>query len=105
MSYFPKPGQGRIGTTQVVDYTSVSAPVTSVFGAQTYIVRLAAQSPVHYHIYDGAASSTATSSDPLLPATVVEVIGVTPGQKVSFIKAAGGNITSADGRVTVTELT
>jgi hypothetical protein len=105
MSGYPKYGQGRHGTTQVIDVTSVSAGVTSVFGAQTYLVRLAAASPVHYRIYSGQVSSVATSTDPLLPATVVEVVGVAPGQRITAIKAQGGNITSADGRMTVTELT
>ena len=104
MPAFPQYGQGRPLTTQALDYTSTSAAVTSAFGAQTYCVRLAATSAVHYHIYDGQASSTATSADPLLPNQIIDVVNVTAGQKVSAIKAAGGSVTSADGRMTVTEL-
>jgi hypothetical protein len=93
---------GRVSSTQFLDYTSVSA-ASSVFGTQTYILRLCATSPIHYHVFDGAASSTCTSTDPLLGAGLTEVVGVSPGQKVSVIKAAGPP-TSGDGRVTITEL-
>jgi hypothetical protein len=104
MSGYPKNGQGRVIATQALDFTSVSASTTA-FTSQTYLVRLAANAPVHYHVYGGSgSSSTATSADPLLPAQVFEIIGVAPGQRVSAIKASGGNITSADGRMTITEL-
>ena len=105
MPAFPQYGQGRPLTTQALDYTSTSAAVTSAFGAQTYCVRLAATSAVHYHIYDaGQGSSTAASTDPLLPNQIIDIVNVTAWQKVSAVKAAGGTVTSADGRMTVTEL-
>src|SRR5262245_28314753 len=85
-----------------LDYTSVSAS-TAVFGSQTYLVRLAATSPIHYRIITGSdVSSTCTSADPLLPINVVEIVGVPPGSRLSAIKAA--MTTSADGRLTITEL-
>jgi len=86
-----------------LDYTSVSAS-TAPFGSQTYAVRLAATSPIHYRIISGSdVSSTCTSADPLLPTNAVEIVGCAPGSKLSAIKAAGPP-TSADGRLTVTEL-
>jgi hypothetical protein len=104
MAYFPKHGQGRIIASQALDVTSVSAS-TAAFGAQTYLVRLAANTPIHYRVFSGTGvSSTCTSSDPMLPAQTFEIIGVAPGEKLSAIKASGGTITSADGRMTITEL-
>jgi hypothetical protein len=92
----------RVIANQFIDYTSVSAQ-SSVFTGQTYILRLAATSPIHYHIFSGTgASSTCDSTDPLLPSNY-EIIGVQPGARVSVIKAAGLP-TSGDGRVTITEL-
>jgi hypothetical protein len=104
MAGYPKYGQGRHGRTQTIDVTSVSAGVTSVLGTQTYFVRVAANTPIHLRVYDTTVSSTATSADPIVPVQVVEVVGVTPGQRISAIKASGGAVTSADGRVTITEL-
>lgn len=90
--------------SMALDYTSVSAQVSTAFGGQTYLVRLAATSPIHYRITAGSGeSSTCTSADPLLPTNVVEIVGCAPGSKLSAIKAAGPP-TSADGRLTVTEL-
>ena len=86
-----------------LDYTSVSAQVSTAFGGQTYIVRLVATSPIHYRITSGTGdSSTCTSADPLLPINVVEIVGCAPGSKISAIKSA--MTTSADGRLTITEL-
>lgn len=104
MSYYPKYGQGRHGTSQALDFTSVSAGVTSAFGAQTYVVRLSTTAPVHYKVYGGEVSSTADSTFPLLHVNMVEYVGVAPGQKISAVKASGGSITSADGRMTITEI-
>ena len=85
-----------------LDYTSVSAS-TAPFSSQTYGIRLAATSPIHYRIISGTGvSSTCTSADPLLPINVVEIVGVSPGQRLSAIKSAMA--TSADGRLTITEL-
>lgn len=99
--------RGRVITTQAVDYTSSTVPnsTATAFSAETYIVRLAATSAMHYHVFGGSdTSSTCTSADPLLPAGQYEIVCVTPGQKVSFIIATGGTVSSAAGRVTVTEL-
>jgi hypothetical protein len=104
MTGYPKYAQGRHGVTIKLDVTSVSVSTTPIV-AQTYEVRIAANTPIHYRIYDAGVSSTCTSADPILPISVVEVVGVTQGQRLSFIKASGGAVTSADGLVTVTQLT
>lgn len=89
--------------TYALDYTSTSAS-TQVFGAWTNAIRIAGTSAFHYRILDAAINSTCTSADPLVPNGWVEIKLVTPGQRLSAIKASGGTITSADGRITVTEL-
>ncbi len=100
-AFLPKVTQWRLITNQTLDYTSVSAS-TAVFGTETYIVRLAATSSIHFRILDAAVSSTCTSADPILPVGIYEYVGVTPGQRISVIKA---NIpTSADGRLIVSEI-
>jgi hypothetical protein len=104
MAQFPKYSQGRHERTQVLDFTSVSAGATSAFASQTYIVRLAATAPAHYKIYDPVTTSTATSASPILHIGMVEYVGVAPGQRITAIKAGGGSITSADGRMTITEI-
>lgn len=95
---------GKVTSTQALDFTSASGSST-VFGSQTYVIRLAGTAAFHFHIFGGSdTTSTCTSADPLVPSTWVETINVTPGQKVSVIKASGGTVTSSDGRVTITEL-
>jgi len=92
----------QTGRNVALDYTSVSVQTSSV-SAQTYAVRLSATSPIHYRIVTGSdVSSTCTSADPLLPINFVEIVGIQPGSKISAIKSA--MTTSADGRLTITEL-
>ena len=93
-----------LGTTQTVAYDATVA-ITNAFGAQTRMVRLVANSACHYHIYEAAGTATATAADPLLPALWVEYVIVSPGQKISAIKAAtAGSITAAAGTLWVTEV-
>src|SRR5712692_2748757 len=93
----------RHGPTQTIAYTGTSAAITNAFGAQTYQVRVVANSACHIKIGDGA--QTATVSDPLLPASWVDVITVTPGQRIAAIRAAtDGLVTATSGTLWVTEL-
>lgn len=92
----------RYGVTQTIGYDGSTA-ITNAFGAQTYQIRLVANSACHYKIGDGA--QTAAASDPFLPANWVEWITVTPGQRISAIKAAtGGLVTATAGTLWVTEV-
>ena len=60
-------------------------------------------SACHFKIGDGV--QTATTSDPFLPANWESVFIVTPGQRISAIKAAtGGLVTATAGTLWVTEL-
>ena len=56
-----------------------------------------------FRIGDGA--QTATTSDPFLPANVVQYVIVSPGQRISAIKAAtNGLVTATAGTLWVTEM-
>lgn len=102
MSFFPKQPSSRIGATQTIAYDS-SAAITNAFGSETYQLRLVANSACCFRIGDGA--QTATTADPLLPANAVEYVIVSPGQRISAIKAAtNGLVTATAGTLWVTEL-
>lgn len=93
---------GKNGTTQVVAYTTAAAATSSAVGTQTRQIRIVSNSACHYAI---GTSPTAVVTDPLLPSLQVEYVSITPGQKVSAIRAAtGGGITATDGSLWVTEL-
>lgn len=103
MSFYPKKGSSRPGTTQTIAYDG-SVAISNAFGAETYQIRLAANSACHYKIGDGA--QTAAATDPFLPANVIEYLIVSPGQRISAIKApTNGLVTATAGTLTVTEMT
>ncbi len=102
MSFFPKQPYSRVGTTQTIAYNA-SVAITNAFGPETYQLRLVADSACCYRIGDGA--QTATTADPFLPANTVEYVIVSPGQRISAIKAAtDGLVTTTAGTLWVTEL-
>ena len=102
MGFFPKQQASRIGVTQTIAYDA-SVAITNAFGAETYQLRLSADSACNYRIGDGA--QTATTADPFLPANVVEYVIVSPGQRISAIKAAtNGLVTATAGTLWVTEM-
>jgi hypothetical protein len=91
----------RIGVTQIISYDGTTA-ITNAFGAQTYQIKIMATTACNYHIYDSTGSATASNTtDPALPANWVDYLTVSPGQKISALKASGGTA----GILTVTELT
>lgn len=95
-------GAHRNGTTQAVAYTGTAAASTDAVGAQTRRVRIVANSACHYTF---AAAPTATTSDPFLPANWVEERTVTPGQKISAVRAGtDGLVTATSGTLWITEL-
>lgn len=95
----------RQGVTQTAAYTGTSATVTNPFGAQTYLLRIVANSACHYKVVE-AAGGAATVTDSFLPASWVEYLIVSPGQKISAIQAAtAGLITGTAGSLFVTEMT
>lgn len=102
MSFFPKQPSSRTGATQTIAFDA-SAAIVNAFGPETYQLRLVADSACCYRIGDGA--QTATAADPFLPANTIEYVIVSPGQRISAIKAAGnGLVTATAGTLWVTEM-
>ncbi len=82
-------------TTQIKAYTT-SAAITNAFAESTHIIRVVASTACHIKI---AKTPTATTSDPYLPADVVEYFIVNPGQKIAAVQVSDG------GNLNVTEMT
>ncbi len=102
MSFFPKQPASRVGVTQTIAFDA-SAAIANPFAVETYQLRLVANSACCYRIGDGA--QIATSADPFLPANTVEYVIVSPGQRISAIKAAtNGLVTATAGTLWVTEM-
>jgi hypothetical protein len=102
MSFFPKQPSSRVGSTQTIAYDA-SVAIANAFGPETFQLRLAANSACCFRIGDGA--QTATTADTYLPANVIEYVIVSPGQRISVIKAASnGLVTATAGTLWVTEL-
>lgn len=96
---------GRLGVTQTIAFDSTT-PITNPFGSQTYQLRLVSNSACNFHIYENGGTATATAADPFLPANWETYVTVTPGQKISALKAAtNGLVTATAGTLWVTELT
>lgn len=106
MSAFEHQSSSRNGTTQAVAFTGTAATITNAFGGETWQVRLTANADCHYVISEAANVTTATvSNGAYLPARWVEYVTVTPGQKISVIRAAtDGIVTATSGTLLVTEL-
>jgi hypothetical protein len=102
MSFFPKQPSSRAGATQTIAFDA-SAAITNAFGPETYQLRLVADSACCFRIGDGA--QTATIADAFLPANTIEYVIVSPGQRISAIKAAtNGLVTATAGTLWVTEM-
>lgn len=91
-------GVPSLGTAQVASVTNSSVQMTA-FGASTTLVRIACSlGHCHYQIGTNPTASLTTSS--MIPNNSIEIVAVTPGQKIAFIKDA--TVTSST--VSVTEL-
>lgn len=102
MSFFPKHPSSRVGTTQTIAFDASSA-IANAFGAESYQIRLVADAACCYRIGDGV--QTATTADVFLPANTIEYVIVSPGQRISAIKAASnGLVTATAGTLWVTEM-
>jgi hypothetical protein len=91
-------GVASIGTTQNATVTTTSVQMTA-FGASTTMIRIAC-SQGHAHFAIGANPTASLTTSPIIPNNHVDIIRVTPGQKIAFIKDAG----IATSTVSVTEL-
>jgi hypothetical protein len=91
-------GVASNGTTQVATVTSSSVQMTA-FGATTTMIRIAcSQGHAHYAIGTNPTASITTSA--MIPNNCVEIVRVSPAEKIAFIKDAA--ITTST--VSVTEL-
>jgi hypothetical protein len=91
-------GVASMGTTQVASVTTSSVQMTA-FGASTTLVRIACSlGHCHYQIGTNPTASVTTST--MMPNNSIEIVAVTPGQKIAFIRDA--TVTSST--VSVTEL-
>lgn len=104
MAFLPKQSSSRQGAVQVVTY-STAATIANAFGAETYQIRLSADSACFYLISEATNVIAATvSNGSFLPANVIEYVTVSPGQKLSVIQAAtDGLVTGTAGKLNVTE--
>lgn len=74
----------RLGTVNNVTVATTStAAASSAFGTQTYQIRVSAPAACFIKIGDPAATPTAAATDAYLPPNWIDVITVTPGQKIS----------------------
>ena len=79
-------GIASMGTTQVASVTNSSVQMTA-FGASTTLIRIACSlGHCHYQIGTNPTASVTTST--MIPNNSMEIIAVTPGQKIAFIKDA-----------------
>lgn len=102
MSFFPKQPSSRAGATQTIAFDA-SVAITNAFGPETWQIRLVADASCCYRIGDGA--QTATTADTYLPANAIEYVIVSPGQRISAIKAAtDGLVTATAGTLWITEM-
>jgi hypothetical protein len=91
-------GVASMGTTQVASVTTSSVQMTA-FGASTTLVRIAC-SLGHCHYQIGTSPTASLTTSTMMPNNSIEIVAVTPGQKIAFIKDA--TVTSST--VSVTEL-
>lgn len=73
-----------------VAYTGTAA-ASAAFSSGIHHIRLSATTACYYKL---GANPTATSSDTYLPANVIEIIRVNPGQKIAFIQVSTGGTAS-----------
>ena len=85
----------RHGTTQTISVAASSAAVSNAFGSGTEFLRVVSTTNCHITF---AATQTATTSLAYLPAGEIEIIKVSPGEKIAAIR------TSGDGTLYATEL-
>jgi hypothetical protein len=73
-----------------VAYTGTAA-ASAAFASGINHIRIASTTAAYYKV---AGTPVATSSDTYLPANVIEIIRVNPGQKISFIQVSAGGTAS-----------
>jgi len=78
---------GALGTTQVMTVTASSVQSTAV-GAGVTMLRLANGGGAHCHFAIGASPTASLTTSPMLPASSIEYVACSPGDKVAVIRGA-----------------
>lgn len=87
----------RPGTNQKIAYTTHAE--SAAFGTETYAIRIVTTTNAWYAIGLAPVATTSSGGGTYLPLGIVEIIRVTPGEKISVVQdSAGGNLS-------VTEMT
>jgi hypothetical protein len=81
---------GALGTTQVMTVSGSSVQSTAV-GAGVTMLRLANGGGAHCHFAIGASPTASLTTSPMLPASSIEYVACSPGDKVAVIR--GGTAT------------
>jgi hypothetical protein len=89
-------GVFRLGTTQTAAYTSVAAAISTAISTGTNVVRVSTTTGAY--IKFGATPTAAATNSAYIAGGMPEYFVVTPGQKVSAVRAA------TSGTMTVTEV-
>ena len=78
----------RPGTTQKLN-TNNSSTASAAFGEHTYYVRIVGSANFHFVL---GASPTASATSALLPAGEVEILKVSPGQKIAVFHGSSTDV-------------
>ena len=78
----------RPGATQKIN-TNNSSAASSAFGSQTEYIRIVGSANFHFVL---GASPTASATSPLLPSGEVEIIKVSPGEKIAVFHGSSTDV-------------
>ena len=78
----------RPGTTQKIN-TNNSSTASAAFGDQTNYIRIVGSANFHFVL---GATPTASATSPLLPSGEVEIIKVSPGEKIAVFHGSSSDV-------------
>tara|TARA_R100000231_G_scaffold15168_1_gene16195 strand:+ start:60 stop:338 length:279 start_codon:yes stop_codon:yes gene_type:complete len=78
----------RPGTTQKLT-TNNSSTASSAFGSQTEYIRIVGSANFHFVL---GASPTASASSALLPSGEIEILKVSPGEKIAVFHGSSTDV-------------
>jgi hypothetical protein len=78
----------RPGTTQKIN-TNNSSQASSAFGSQTEYIRIVGSANFHFAL---GASPTASATSALLPSGEIEILKVSPGEKIAVFHGSSTDV-------------
>ena len=78
----------RPGTTQKI-YTNNSSQASSAFGSQSEYIRIVGSANFHFAL---GASPTASATSALLPSGEIEILKVSPGEKIAVFHGSSTDV-------------